>query len=186
MMINHTIARPYAKAVLEQALAPAQLDEWYRVLFVLAKTIENKTFSQAINNPSFSSDQKLKWLSNIYKKTLPKLNKTLSHTVDNFIKLLLAHKRLFILPGVLEVYQQLVYAHKKISIIHIRSAFSLSAGQKEKLELALKTYFNSTVNIHYTVNRSLIGGLIIQSKDLLIDASIKNQLKRLKYHLIQT
>ena len=186
MMINHTIARPYAKAVLEQALAHAQRGEWYNVLFILTKTIENKTFSQTINNPIFSSDQKLKWLSNIYKKTLPKLNKTLAHHVDNFIKLLLAHKRLFILPDVLEIYQQLLYAYEKISIIYISSAFSLSMTQKEKLEATLKKYFNGTVKIHYTVNRSLIGGLIIQSKDLLIDASIKNQLKRLKYHLIQT
>lgn len=186
MMINHTIARPYAKAVLEQALAHAQLDEWYKILFILAKTIEDKIFSRAINNPSFSFDQKLKWLKSIYKKILPNVNKTLTDHVDNFIKLLLAHKHLFILPDLLESYQQLVYQHKKISIIYISSAFSLSILQKEKLEIALKKYFNSGIKIQYTINRSLIGGLIIQSKDLLIDASIKNQLKRLKYHLIQT
>ena len=185
MMINLTIARPYAKAVLEQALAHAQTNEWYRILFILAVTVKNKTFSQVIGNPSFSFNQKLKWLSDMCQKALPKLSKTLNQDIRNFIQLLLEHKRLLIVPDVLNTYQQLLYTHEKISIVYVSSAFNLSISQKENLAIVLKKYFSGTLKIYYTVNRCLIGGLIIQSNDLLIDASIKNQLKRLKYHLIQ-
>jgi len=185
MTTHRTIARPYAKATFEQALVHAQLKQWHSILFVLAKAVENKTFSKTISNPSFPASQKFRWLSDICKGALPDLDRALRNNVDDFIKLLLAYKRLFILPDVLNAYQQLLYQHEKILIVCISSAFSLSASHKNRLDIVLKKYFNTAVEVHYKVDRSLIGGLVIQAENLLIDASIKNQLKRLKYHLIQ-
>jgi F-type H+-transporting ATPase subunit delta len=186
MTVHQTIARPYAKAIFEDALMHAQIKGWFQVLSVLAKIIEDKTFTTMIGNPSFSNDQMFQYLSSIYNKVLPTLDKTLSARVGNFIKLLLRYKRLVILPYLLEAYQKLCYRHEKVLIVYVTSAFNLSSVQKQALAAALKKYFNMSVEIHYKINASLIGGLIIQSDELLIDGSIKNQLNRLKYQLIQT
>ena len=59
----------------------------------------------------------------------------------------------------------------------VTSAVSLSDSQKAAIEKRLiETTSYSTMEIEYTVDKSLIGGLIIRIEDRVVDSSIKTKI----------
>lgn len=62
------------------------------------------------------------------------------------------------------------------------SAVILTADQKEKIENQIKKSFGST-DISYQVQGNIVGGLVIEHGDSVINLSTKNQLRDLQEYL---
>jgi F-type H+-transporting ATPase subunit delta len=183
MSTLRTIARPYSKAVFEQALANKQLEPWLNVLNVLAHSVQNKYFSAVIHNPKFTDALLCTCLLDLCQPLVKPKKHGLKRQLTNFINLLIANKRIAILPHVFECYQQLLRQHHAIAAVKITSAFTLSRRQRKKLETVLINYLQQHLDVDYFIDQSLIGGVIIHTSTVLIDSSIKNQLARL-YHTL--
>ena len=59
------------------------------------------------------------------------------------------------------------------------SAFELTAEQQQKLAEALSRKLDRNVQIEAAVDKSLIGGLVVRTGDLVIDASVRGKLTKL-------
>ena len=65
----------------------------------------------------------------------------------------------------------------------VRSAVPLSADQVSKLEAALSKKTGRPVTARVTVDPSVVGGLVTQIDDTVIDGSVRSRLAQVKSHI---
>ena len=82
--------------------------------------------------------------------------------------------------SVFEYFIDLVKEEKKIGKAHVTTAIPLGDKQKEKVEQKLldTTKYNS-FEMDYSVDESLMGGMVIRIGDRVVDSSIKTKLYEL-------
>ena len=70
--------------------------------------------------------------------------------------------------------------YKNIGIAYVTSAIDLSAAQKKAIEgKLLNTTGYAKMEMHYSTDATLIGGLVIRMDDRVVDSSVKRQLERM-------
>jgi F-type H+-transporting ATPase subunit delta len=69
--------------------------------------------------------------------------------------------------------------HEKTMDVTLISAFEVSDDDTEKLAAALKKRLQRDVHFSATVDKSLLGGVIIRTEDTVIDNSVRGKLQKL-------
>lgn len=166
-----TIARPYAKAVFDFSIETNSIHYWKKTLEHLSEIIKHKEVKMILNSSLLPLD--------IIKIFHDLCIEVLNEYVINFLRLITKNKRLQIIPYILKHFIKLYTQYHKIEEVKIVSSVKLH----EKQLLKIKKYLESTllchVNIHENIDQTIISGLIIYSKNMVIDASIKTRLKNL-------
>ena len=86
--------------------------------------------------------------------------------------------------SVFDYFIDLVKEEKKIGIASVTTAVRLSDKQKAKVEQKLQdTTKYETFEMNYSVDASLIGGMVIRIGDRVVDSSIKTKLYELSREL---
>jgi len=101
--------------------------------------------------------------------------------IQNFYYILLKNNNLNLSDKIIEKVEEIDKEKKGITEIKITSATRLNSKQMERL----KNLIAGKVEIKESIDPSLIGGLKIQIKDLLIDGSIRAKINQLKQNLIK-
>ena len=79
-----------------------------------------------------------------------------------------------------------VKEYKRIGVGYVSSAMELDAAEKKEIEAKLlATTSYKTMEMHYTVDPGLIGGLVIRIGDHVVDSSIRTKLEGLKRELFK-
>ena len=74
--------------------------------------------------------------------------------------------------------------YKKIGVAYVSTAVELTDEQKEKVRARLlETTDFESFEMNYTVDKSLLGGMVIRVGDRVVDTSIQNKLKSLSKQL---
>ena len=86
--------------------------------------------------------------------------------------------------SVFDYFVALVKEEKKIGQASVTTAVALSDIQKEKVEKKLlETTKYETFEMHYCVDETLIGGMVIRIGDRVVDSSIRTKLNDLSRQL---
>ena len=80
----------------------------------------------------------------------------------------------------IEILTKLVEETKNISDAKIISAVELSEDEKERIILKLEKESGKKIKAEYVVDKSIIGGIIIESDGKIIDGSLRYKLKDIK------
>lgn len=184
MVEAFSIARPYAKALFELALSHHSLQEWETILQIYAAAIENPRINKMIRDPKITSKQWILFLLECLPENILNKEPSLKSQVTQFIDLIMANQRMIILPAIYEQFQQLLIAHSETTLLSITSAYQLDDKISNQLLNVLQKKFGPHVTIHYKIDPSLIGGIVIRHNHWVLDASIKNKLQRLNHYLI--
>ncbi|MBS0352113.1 MAG: F0F1 ATP synthase subunit delta [Proteobacteria bacterium] len=180
-----TIARPYAKAVFEQALADKSLDQWGQALKILAEIAKDQQVAVLLTNPLIESSKLLKLFGDLTEKLLPDLTSDRRKQLVNFLTVLINEKRLAVLPDILRRYERLLTAQQELKSVTVTSAYSLSEPRRSSMIASLKKYFKSEVTVDFEEDPTLIGGAIIRSGNWVMDGSIKGKLQNLRDGLMK-
>ncbi len=167
-----TLARPYARAAFETALQDGELQGWSVLLRLAAAIAQDPAVSQKLSEPSASGEQQVRVLVDL-------LGDEASEKQRNFLKVLAANKRLPLLPDVAILFDALKAEQEKRVEVDVVSAFALNESTEQKLAEALKNRLQREVSITTSVDRNLIGGLVIHAGDLVIDGSVRGRLNKL-------
>ena len=167
-----TIARPYAKAAFEYALAAQSVSEWASMLDFVAQAVNNEQVSSFISNPALSAEEKG---DVVLKVSADKLN----DKVENFIKLLARNNRLDAIPAIKQRFETLKAEYEKATDVEVTSSSELSDDQLQRLAEKLEAKLGRKINIETHIDTSLIGGLIIRADDMVIDGSVRGKLEKL-------
>lgn len=167
-----TIARPYATAAFEYALAKKKLAAWEAMLQAGAQIARDETMNKLLQSPQMTHNDVVAIFCELLADKLDEEQK-------NFINLLAEYDRLQALPEIAELFANYHAQHDKTMTVEISSAVALSKTQKKKFADALSKRLNLKVSLECKVDQALLGGAIIRAGDTVIDGSIRGKLNRL-------
>jgi len=101
----------------------------------------------------------------------------------NFLKLVTANRRLFVIQDIIKAYRALAAKARGEITAEVTSAFVLNDEQVAALKDTLKASAGKDVTLSTRVDPSLLGGLIVKVGSRMIDSSLKTKLQNLKVAL---
>lgn len=168
-----TIARPYARAAFRAALdATDGLSRWGRMLSLLRAAVEEDRVREALANPRLTTSDEAALV-------LALMGEELDAQGQNFIGILAEYDRLTLLPTIADLFDTMKANHEKTMEVAIESAYDVDEAAQERLSAALQTRLQKEVALTTTVDRDLIGGVIVRAGDMVIDNSVRGKLERL-------
>ncbi|MGI9323079.1 MAG: F0F1 ATP synthase subunit delta [Pseudomonadales bacterium] len=172
-----TIARPYARAAFAFALEQQDgLAAWAKMLSLLATAVMTTEVQLLLDNPQTSNADKAKELATI-------LGDELSTDGANFLVAVAEHGRLTLLPKMSQLFELLKAQHEKSMEVSLTSAFEVSEQEQQQLTKALQTRLQRDIHLETSVDKNLIGGLIIKAEDTVINDSVRGRLNKLSQAL---
>jgi len=169
------IARPYAAALFDLAQSERSVAAVEAGLVELQKlTAESADFRRFLRSPVISSEEK----SNAAEAILASAK--LHPTVANFVRVVARNGRLFVLPSIIQQFQQLAAADRGEAAADVTSATPLGEAHRKALADTLKQKLGKTVTLTEHVDPSLIGGLVVKVGSQMIDSSLKTKLTAIK------
>ena len=182
------LGRRYARALAEILFESKQSDA-QRTKRVQETKQQLQNFSEllaghpglrnSLASPALSMKDKLAVLDSLGK--LFKWDKTLR----NFAAVLVENRRLDELGGIIESFDEEVYARAGIVPVEITSAVELKKGEKQDLEKRLAELTGSAVELRYTEDERLLGGVVARMGSTIFDGSLRAHLERLGARLAQ-
>lgn len=169
------LARRYATALFELA-------ENDRALIDLETDVgrfstlheQSDDLQRFIKSPVFSADDQVRAIASVLDRA------EIKGLVANFIKVVAANRRLFVLPEILTEFRRLLAAHRGEAAAEVTSAEPLSDKHVEEIKAALKAALGKDVALETTVDPSVLGGLIVKVGSRMIDGSLRTKLNSLK------
>lgn len=167
-----TLARPYAKAAFEYALAAGDLAGWSEQLATAAAVAQQEVISKVLATPAMTTAQQAQTFIDV-------CGDALSDKAQNFVRVLAENKRLKLLPQIAAIYEAHKAAQEKSVDVELSTAFELDAGAQQKLADALSGKLQREVKVTAVVNKELLGGVLVRAGDLVIDGSVRGRLAKL-------
>lgn len=127
-----------------------------------------------VRSPVFAAEQQQSALEALCKKA------GIAGLAFNFVQLLARNRRLAALEGSIRAYQLLAAEAKGEAVADVVSAEKLTVQQIKDLKAALKASIGRDVQLNATVDKSILGGLIVKVGSKMMDNSLKTKLDNLK------
>ena len=173
------IAARYGSAILGYANDQNVLDSFHDELQEIKIAInENPRIITILSNPVVNINEK--------KEILSAIEKPLSDEVKNVLDMILGYSRFADLPAIIDKFNELYNQEKMIATGTATTAIKIDDDQLKRLsDSYAKKYNLKEVRLENKVDPSIIGGVILSIKDLVIDGSIKNRLNKIRTQLIE-
>lgn len=167
----NTVARPYTKAVFEFARDAGTIDAWSTSLHDAAQVASDDVMKSILGNPALTSEQKADAVITVLAD--------LDESGKNFIGLLAENHRLALIPEISAQFEQLKANQQSNVEVDVTTAYELDEQQQQKLTQALSAKLGRVVTITSTVDKSILGGLVIRTQNLVIDGSVRAKIAKL-------
>ncbi|MDE0522573.1 MAG: F0F1 ATP synthase subunit delta [Boseongicola sp.] len=173
--VSSGIAARYATAVFELAKDGDGLGRLERDVDALdAALSESDDFCRLIRSPIYSRVDQGSAVAAIA------AGMDLSGTMANALGLMASRRRLFVLPHLVVALRRLVADERGEVTAEVRTATTLTDGQRTELAAALKASVRKEVKMNVAVDEGLIGGLVVRVGSKMIDTSIASRLAALQ------
>ncbi len=182
-MLSHTVARRYAKGLLEAAAEAAPGSERIigEQLASLAQTVESHAaLKLSVINPAVGIQDKA--------AILGKISEIIgAHAVTRrFIDVLAEKQRLDHLSLIAKVYGELVDEQLGVVKAEITTSVPLNPGQVAELEAKLREATGGDIRLTRRTDAALLGGVVARIGDTVYDGSVKGYLERIRERLGST
>jgi len=174
------LARVYAEALFRAAAqkAPqAVLDLGEEMLQLRVKLVEHPEVADFLASPALGKKGKLAFLE-------PILKERASHLLEGLFHTLWQNNRLDLFRNVVGTYLQLLDERAGRVPVKVTVAVPLTDEQQKKLEDALKESLGHEPMVRVSVDPELLGGMIVQAGDFVVDTSVRSRLQSLRTHLL--
>ena len=103
--------------------------------------------------------------------------------VKNFLYMLLREGHLALLDNVIANLSRMAAQRPAVQVAHVTSAAPLTPGEQEALRQRVRARYGGEVELDFHVDPSILGGVILQVGDKVIDGSIAGKLTALHERL---
>lgn len=168
------ISKTYGEALYELAVEENKVDllleEVKSVREIIAGNQELRSF---MDHPRIDKEEKLTLIETSFKGRV-------SDELTGFLCLIVEKGRFREILPILDFFIDSVKELKNIGVAYIETAMPLNEIQKRQIEeKLLETTSYQSMEMHFAVDESLIGGMIVRIKDRVVDSSIKTKLYEL-------
>ena len=175
-LVSETYGEALFSRGMEKEIVDSLMDEIESLWKILK---ENAGFSSLMNHPDIGRDEKLEILHNVFEGKL-------SDILYGFLEVLIHKGRYGAIDDIFTYYTDRYKAFHKIGVAYVTSAGALTDGQKARIEKRLiETTQYSKMELHYSLDKDLIGGLVIRIGDRVVDSSIRTKLEGLQRQLMK-
>lgn len=173
-MKNVLLIRRYAKAFLDFAIKNNMADQGLADLELITKTLEShRELRNILSQPFIPKAKKEAIINRIF-------GDKISANTLKFITLILDKNRHDIIPHIIVIYRDLYNEYKGIAEVTITTAVKIDEPTQQKLIYFVKDKVSGKVVIINKIDKSIIGGFIINYLDYQYDRSVRNELKELQ------
>ncbi len=168
------IGKEYGAALFMLASEENARDEYADSLEKLKSIFEESPeYLSFLASPGISLGERLSAIETAFADVLPT-------NVLSFVQLMCEKGRIDNFFEAAEEYKSLLEASKHISCAKVTSAVELEEGEKIKLIEKLTAMSGGEVNVEYVIDSSIMGGLIVELDDKVMDGSLRNRLREVK------
>ena len=185
------VSQTYGEALFELAMEQDKIDVFTEEIDVISEVLaKNPDFSKLMNHPKIEKTEKCAVMENILKGRAQNEITGFLGRIDKelvgFLRLLVTKGRYADLDSILQYFRNAVKEEKGIGVAYVKSAAALSDRQKKQIEeKLLETTKYTAMEMHYSTDAAIIGGLVIRIGDHVVDSSIATKLNELKKQLMK-
>ena len=173
------IARVYADALFRAAKDADKLDDVRDQLNEFADALdENREMQVFLFSPYFSSAEKQEGVERAVKKA--------DDLFVNFLNLLNEKHRMPVIFRIRRAFEAMWAKENKRIDVNVTSAVELDKGVAEKLGKEIEVQTGQKVRLTSDVDEEILGGLVLRVGNMVLDASIRNRLEKLRKNVAQT
>lgn len=103
--------------------------------------------------------------------------------IENFLCLLVEKHRFGRIVEICEVFNYLYYENFNIAEVFVTTAVPLEENQKKMLIAKLNQKLDKNILLREKIDKSLLGGMIVQYGDTKLDNSIRNRMQQFKENI---
>jgi F-type H+-transporting ATPase subunit delta len=168
------LSKRYAKAVFDLAVEFNILEKVNTDLKLISKVFaENRELRVVIANPTIDTHKKIGILDSLFAGKVQELT-------IKFLKLITNKGREQYIPYISDAFYDIYKEYKNILTVKLTTANASDKVIAEGISKKLKEATKMNIEMTEKVNKELIGGFVVNFEDYKYDASINNQLNRLK------
>jgi F-type H+-transporting ATPase subunit delta len=165
----------FAEAAFGVARDTDQLDAWLDALEQASVVMTNASAGLYLSSPVVPPDRK--------RAALRELLPSVPETVYNFLSILAHRNQLDLIPEILRVFRRLVNEHRGIEVATVTTAIPIDAAQQAAIAQRLGQRLGKTVVLETRIDPAILGGVVAQVGDDVIDGSVRGRLERLRRRL---
>ena len=167
------LARVYSEALFDAARGQDKVDLLKDQLAELTDALERqRELHLFFFSPLFSTREK--------KEGLERMLGGADELFVNFLKVLIDNHRMPVIFRIRKQYEALWEDEHKLLPVEVTSAVQLDDEVVSQIRERIEQQTGRTVELTRTVDDSILGGLIVRVSNMVLDASIRNQLERLR------
>ncbi len=168
------ISSEYAQALFMLAMEKQQGEEYDKALDLVADAFsENPSYPEFLESPGIPIAERLEALESAFSDALPR-------DVLSFLKILCEKRYIADFSDCVAHYKVLLNEVTGVSDARVTSAVELSENEENALKEKLEKLSGHKVEIEYTIDPSILGGLIVEMDDKVMDSSLQKHLKDVK------
>ncbi|MBT5072938.1 MAG: F0F1 ATP synthase subunit delta [Kordiimonadaceae bacterium] len=169
------LAGRYAVALFELAVEEKNLDNVAEELTALGELLKSSDeLKMLTTSPIISRANQAAAMSAMVKAA------GFSKTVENFIGVVTANRRLDQLANMINEFNRMLSHHRGEVNASVVTAYKLDNKQLDALSAKLKSMVGSDVNLESDVDEELLGGMVVRVGSKMIDSSLKTKLANLE------
>ena len=176
------VSKTYGDALFEVAMesGPEKAGELMEEIRDIREIlVHNPEFDGLMKHPAIPKQEKLQVVKNVFKGRI-------SDELESFLEIIVSKERYRDLDAVFTYYIDRVKEQQRIGVAHVTTAVELTMGQKNAVEAKLlETSGYRKMEMHYSVEPAIIGGMIVRINDRVVDSSIRTKLDGLTKQLLQ-
>jgi F-type H+-transporting ATPase subunit delta len=162
----------FAEAAFAVARDSNRLDAWLEALEQAFSLYDNQAIELFLTSPVVSADKKIGVLGEL----LPNV----AADVQRFLAILARRDRLELVPEIAQVFRRLLNEHRNVAVAQVTTAVPIDERQKTAIASRLGQRLGKTVILETRVDASILGGVVAQIGDNVIDGSVRGRLERLR------
>lgn len=174
------ISKTYGDALFELAVEDGKVDVFMEEITGLLEVLKSETeFAKFMSHPKIPKEEKVQVAKNVFEGRI-------SAEIAGFLTLIIQKDRYSEAEAILEYFLNQVKEYKGIGVAYVKTAVALTDIQKKQIEgKLLQTTKYRQMEIHFSEDKSLIGGMVIRIGDRVVDSSISTKLEELQKRLMK-
>jgi F-type H+-transporting ATPase subunit delta len=167
------LARVYSEALFEAAREQGKIDLIREQLGAFADALSaHRELNTFFFSPSFSTREKEEGIARVLVGA--------DESFVNFLNVLIDNHRLPVIFRIRKQYEALWREENRLLPVEITSAVELDDEIARSIAERVEQQTGRRVELTRRVDESILGGLVVRVSNMILDASIRNQLERLR------
>ena len=167
-------AKEYGTALFTLACEEKQIESYAKGLEVVLKAFKDEPeYLSFLSSPNIPVQERLASVEAVFAQDIPEY-------VISFLQLLCEKGSLKYFFDAQATFCSLFDASRQMLHVTVKSAVPLTNKEKERLKEKLEMIHKQTVEIEYIEDAALIGGMIVEADDKVLDGSLRYRLQQVK------